>query len=216
MRYRKYFTQCKPIPCNGRQGKHCPGERPRNKLNGQYRVCGHWAIEFFDDAKKWQSLTFKDVTCKTEAERRLALFIGDRERGKLNLPKKKVIPTLAEYSKTYLELYRNAKETTFANKKRAIGVLVRYMGNYRIDRISGFIVQKFQVERQEKDGAKPGTVNEDLSNLRNMLNKAAEEGILDKNPCHGVKKLKVTQLKDRILSPEETRLLLDTLQGVTV
>ena len=128
VRLRKYFQQCKPIPCNGRQGKHCPGDRPRNKLNGQYRVCGHWAIEFFDDTKKWQSLTFKDIRNKTEAEKRLAMFIGDRERGKLNLPKKKVIPTLLEYSKTYLELHRGAKENTLAMKKRVVNAIAKYLG----------------------------------------------------------------------------------------
>lgn len=48
------------------------------------------------------------------------MFIGDRERGKLNLPKKKVIPTLAEYSKTYLELYKGAKENTLGARKRAV------------------------------------------------------------------------------------------------
>jgi len=128
VRYRKYFSQCKPMNCNGRKGKLCPGDRPRNKLNGQYRACGHWAIEFFDDTKQWQSLTFKDVRSRVDAEKRLAMFISDRERGKLNLPKKKVIPTLAEYSGTYLKLHRNAKENTRIMKKRITTSLVKYLG----------------------------------------------------------------------------------------
>lgn len=46
VRYRKYFQQCKPIPCNGSQGKHCPGDRPRNKLNGQYRLVVTGVLSF--------------------------------------------------------------------------------------------------------------------------------------------------------------------------
>lgn len=97
VRYRKYFSQCKPIECGGRKGKYCPNDRPK-RSSGEYKTCGVWCLEFFDDNKQWQSLTFKDIRCKTEAGRRLAIFIGDRERGQLNLPKGKVIPTLARPS----------------------------------------------------------------------------------------------------------------------
>ena len=107
VRYRKYFPQCKPIPCTGRRSKQCP-ETPR-RTNGAYKTCGTWCIEFFDDSKQWQSLTFKDIRNKSDAEKRLTLFISDRERGQLKLPKKKSVPTLAEYAKTYLELHKGAK-----------------------------------------------------------------------------------------------------------
>ena len=36
---------------------------------------------------------------------------------------------------------------------------------------------------------------------------------MDKNPCKDVKRLKVTQTKDRVLSQSEIALLLDKLQG---
>ncbi|MEP9412140.1 MAG: phage integrase SAM-like domain-containing protein [Candidatus Brocadia sp.] len=50
---------------------------------------------------------------------------------------------------------------------------------------------------KEKDRTKPGTVNEYLSNLRNMLDKAVEEELLDKNPHRGIKKRQVVQLRYR-------------------
>ena len=113
VRYRKYFNQCKPVQCTGRRSRQCP-ETPR-RASGDYKTCGTWCIEFFDDNKQWQSLTFKDIRNKSDAEKRLTLFISDRERGQLKLPKKKSIPTLAEYAKTYLELHKGAKENTFAS-----------------------------------------------------------------------------------------------------
>lgn len=210
VRYRKYFSQCKPIPCNGRPNKrYCPGNRPRNKLNGQYRACGHWAIEFFDDTKKWQSLTFKDIRSRADAERRLAMFIGDRERGKLNLPKKKVIPTLAEYAGTYLELYRGAKENTLAMKKRVVNAIAKYLGDYRLNEITPFLVEKYRVQRREQDGVKDSVINVDVQILSHIFNTAIGAGILDRNPCQGIKRLKVSQVKDRILSSDEIAVILN-------
>ena len=150
VRWRKYNALCKDVPCNGKKGKHCPGDRPK-KSTGEYKTCGTWCIEFFDDNKQWQSLTFKDVRNKTDAEKRLTLFISDRERGQLKLPKKKLIPTLAEYSQVYLGLYKNAKENTTRTKASVINSLVRYLGNYQLDKLSSFVIEKFRIERKEKD-----------------------------------------------------------------
>ncbi len=212
VRYRKYFPQCKPIPCNGRTGKNCPGDRPK-RSNSEFKDCGVWCLEFFDDTKQWQSLTFKDVRYRADAEKRLAMFISDRERGKLNLPKKKVIPTLAEYSGTYLELYKNAKENTRIMKKSITTSLVRYLGDYSMDKITPFIIEKYRLERKEKDGVKDSSINVDIAILGHIFNTAIKSGILDKNPCSQVKRLKVTQTRDKVLTAEEMALLFDRLQG---
>ena len=212
VRFRKYFNQCKPIPCNGRQGKYCPGDRPK-KDNGQYKTCGTWCIEFFDDRKEWQSLTFKDVRNKTEAEKRLTLFISDRERGKLNLPKKKHIPTLSEYGQTYLDFCKNDKENTYLLKLRMVTTLTRHLGEYPIDKITPFIIEKYRLERKEKDGVKDSSVNIDVAILSHIYTVAIKAGILDVNPCRDIKKLKVAYFKDRVLTTDEIALLLDRLQG---
>lgn len=211
VRYRKYFPQCKLIPCSGRPGKgYCPGDRPK-RSNGEYKACGTWCIEFFDDNKEWQSLTFKDVRNKTEAEKRFALFISDRERGKLDLPKKKAIPTLAEYSSTYLELYKGAKESTLATRKSLVASLLRYLGSYKLDVISQFIVEKFRIEYRES-GVMDGTVNDCVTTLSHIFNTAIKDGVIDKNPCEGIKRFKVMQTRDRVFTTNEIALLLDSLQ----
>lgn len=211
VRFRKYFNECKAIHCSGRRARQCP-ETPK-RSNGEYKTCGVWCIEFFDDRKEWQSLTFKDVRNKTEAERRLAMFIGDRERGKLHLPKKKVIPTLAEYSKTYLELYKNSKENTRIMKKSIVTALVKYLGDYSLDKITPFVIEKYRIERKEKDGIKDSSINIDIAILGHVFNTAIRAGIVDKNPCKDVKRLKVSQIKDRILTTDEISLVFGKLQG---
>ncbi|MBM2833384.1 MAG: putative phage integrase [Candidatus Brocadiaceae bacterium] len=211
VRYRKYFNQCKPIQCTGRRSRLCP-ETPR-RTNGAYKACGTWCIEFFDDSKQWQSLTFKDIRNKSDAEKRLTLFISDRERGQLKLPKKKAVPTLAEYAKTYLEQCRGAKENTLALKRRAVGVLVRYLGEHQIDKITPFIVEKYRIQRKEQDKVRDSSVNIDTAILSHLFVTAINEGILDANPCQKVKRLKVTQVKDRVLSGDEIATILDMPEG---
>ncbi|MGR3318787.1 MAG: tyrosine-type recombinase/integrase [Candidatus Anammoxibacter sp.] len=204
---------CKGIDCNGRSGKHCPSDRPRNEQNGSYRRCGRWVVELNDENQKWQSLVFKDVRSKADAERRLSLLIADRERGKLSLPSKKVIPTFAVYSEKYLSLAKGEKENTFIQKKRAVKALSKVFGDYQLDKITPFMVKKYRVEKQEKEGLKPRTINLDVAILKHILNMAIEDNILESNPCAGLKQLKVDQGRDRILSDDEIKLLMDTLQG---
>ncbi|MEK7733453.1 MAG: hypothetical protein AAB318_04525 [Planctomycetota bacterium] len=69
-------------------------------------------------------------------------------RGQLKLPKKKSIPPLAEYAKPYLELHKGAKENTLVMKRRAVGVLVRYLGDHPLDKITPFIVEKYRIQRK--------------------------------------------------------------------
>ncbi len=211
VRYRKYFPQCKSMQCTGRRSRQCPGTPKR--ANEDYKACGVWCIEFFDDSKQWQSLTFKDIRNKTDAEKRLTLFISDRERGQLKLPKKKMVPTFAEYAKTYLELFENSKENTFAMKRRAVGVLVRYLGEHPLDKITPFIVEKYRIRRKEQDGVKDSSINIDIAILSHLYVTAISEGIIDANPCQKVKRLKVTQIKDRVLSGDEIAAILDMPEG---
>ena len=148
VRYRKYFKECKPIQCTGRRSRQCPETLSGQTVSIRPVVCG--ALSFLMIISSGSLLLFKDIRNKSDAEKRLTLFISDRERGQLNLPKKKAIPKLAEYSKTYLELYKTAKERTLASKKSLVSALVRYLGNYRLDRVSPFIIERFRIDCKEK------------------------------------------------------------------
>ncbi len=158
-------------------------------------------------------MTFKDIRNKSDAEKRLTLFISDRERGQLKLPKKKMVPTLAEYAKRYLDLYKGAKENTLAMKMRAVGVLIRYLGEYPLDKITTFLVERFRVQRKEQDGVKDISINLDFAILSHLFASAVSEGVIDINPCQKVKRLKVTQVKDRVLSGDEISAILDMPEG---
>jgi integrase len=219
VRWKKYYSACKGkraegdrygrvtggIKCEGKRGRHCP--------EGVLRDCGAWAIEFRDSDGRWLSKIFPEITSKTIALEYLHTIKTDIRRGIFNLPTRKEIPNLSEYCEKYLELYKGAKETTRTSKERAVNVLVRYLGSYRLDKITAFIVEKFRVERREKDLVKDSSINVDVAILSSILNMAVKSGILDKNPCKDVKRLKESQSRDRILSSDEIALLLDGLRG---
>lgn len=217
VRFKKYFPElCRDsrgenINCEGKHGNYCPVNLPVRD-NGEVKRCGRWLVELFDDKRRWVSVSFKDVRSRKDAMKRLMLLIGDRERGRLQLPRKKAIPTLAEYSKTYLGLCKEAKGNTFAMKQRAVNALTNFVGDSPLDKITPFIIEKYRIDRKTS-GIKDSSINVDVSILSHILTTAIKAGVLDKNPCQSVKRLKVTQTKDRILSGEEIGLLLNKLQG---
>jgi integrase len=209
----KYSSICKNIDCKGKKGKHCPPNRPRN-LNGEYVKCGTWVVELFDESNQWKSVVYRDVRNRSDAERRFAVAIGDREREVLRLPRRRNnMPTLAEYCKQYLESAGNDKENTFLSKTRAVKALIKHLGGYKLDRITKFLIEKYCIDRKNKDAVKGATVNLDVNILSNILNRAIDKGIVDKNPCSKVKRFIIEQKRDRVLTGDEIASILDKLKG---
>ena len=82
-----------------------------------------------------------------------------------------------------------------------------------MDKITPLIIEKYRLERKEKDGVKNSSINVDIAILGHIFNTAIKSDIMDKNPCSQVKRLRVTQTRDRVLTAEEIALLFDRLQG---
>ncbi|MEK7733763.1 MAG: hypothetical protein AAB318_06095, partial [Planctomycetota bacterium] len=55
----------------------------------------------------------------------------------------------------------------------------------------------------EQDGVKDSVINLDVQVLSHVFTIAISEGIIDINPCQKVKRLKISQVNDRILSGDE-------------
>lgn len=226
VRWRKYFKECKPIACNGRNGKYCPSERPKRQ-NGTPKDCGVWCIEFFDDRKEWQSLTFKNIHCKTDAEKRLTCLIGFREEARMGSTEaekrltriinreseEKVKPTLAEYAKTYLDSCKNIPENTRLAKELSLKLWVKHLGSYPLNQVTPSLIDGVKALRREHDGVKEATVNLDIAILSHLFTKAIKDKLVDKNPCQNVERFRVVQTRNRVLSGQEIALLLDRFEG---
>ncbi len=218
VRFRKYHPVCKGkrqagdrygkvvggIDCEGRRGKHCP--------EGVPSPCGVWAIDYREFDGRWVSKVFPGVN-KTQAGELLEEIKSNIRRQIFGLPTKRKIPTLGEYALTYLELCRNEKQNTLTMKRSSTNALTRHIGVYSLDKITPFIIEKYRLERREKDGVKDSSINIDIAILSHIFTTAIKAGVMDKNPCRDVKRLRVIQTKDRILSQSEISLLMDRLQG---
>lgn len=221
VRFRKYFPQCKGkrtegdrygkvilggINCNGKRGSYCPDGIPKD--------CGIWAIEYRESDGRWVSKVFPGAN-KTQA---IALYEEIRSnirRGLVGLPQTRKIPTVLEYCDKYLKrILGTTKENTYLNKERAVVTIGRHLGDYRLDKLSPFLVESFQANRIKKDGVSSATVNIDLSILRGVLDMAVREGLITINPCTGIKGLKtVSKAEKRSFTIEEIHLLLNQLEG---
>ena len=62
----------------------------------------------------------------------------------------------------------------FVRKLLRDHIMVVLMYEYRLDKITPFVIEKFRVERKEKDSVKEGTVNDDAATLKNLF-KARQE-----------------------------------------
>lgn len=219
IRWRKYHPACKGkrsegdrhgkviekgIDCEGRRGRHCP--------EGVTSPCGAWAIDYREFDGRWVSKVFPGIN-KTQAGELLEEIKSNIRRMIFGLPIRKKMPPLGEYALTYLELCRSEKETTFTMKRSCINALIRHIGDYSLDKLTPFIIEKYRLERREKDGVKDSSINIDIAILSHIFTTAIKAGIVEKNPCKGVRRLKITETKDRILSQAEIGLLMDKLQG---
>lgn len=219
VRFRKYFKECKGkrsegdrygkvivrgVGCEGKWGKHCPENVPS--------PCGAWSVDYRELDGRWVSKVFPGIN-KTQAVELLEEIRGNIRRQIFGLPTKKVIPALGEYVVTYLKLCNGEKENTLAMKRSATNALTRYLGEYPLDKVTPFIIEKYRVERKEKDKVKDSSINIDVAILSHIYTVAIKAGVVDKNPCKDVRRLKVTQTKDRVLSQSEIALLLEKLHG---
>ncbi|TLD40330.1 MAG: Integrase [Candidatus Jettenia ecosi] len=75
------------------------------------------------------------------------------------------------------------------------------------------IIEKYRIDRKKLDGVKESSINLDVIILTHILNTAIKAGLLDKNPCKEVKRFKITQQRDRLLSSTEVGLIFDRLTG---
>jgi len=173
-RFRKYFKQCKGKRSEGdRYGKvvekgiECDGKRSKVCPEGVPSLCGAWAIDYRELNGRWVSKVFPCIN-KTQAVELLEEIRGNIRRQIFGLPIKKQIPTLGEYAKIYLDLCKNEKENTFAAKKRAITPLICSLGEYQLDKITPFIIEKYRITRKEKDGVKDSSINIDIAILSHI------------------------------------------------
>ena len=90
----------------------------------------------------------------------------------------------------------------------ALRSLEPFLGNYKLTDISPILIEKYKLERKQDVSSR--TVNIELSLLRRMFNLAVSWDKCESNPMHKVRLFKESPPKERILTLDEEKALLDS------
>ena len=168
----------------------------------------YWYIDYaLDGKRKWESVGQVGTVSKEHAKKLLALRKTEILQGKFNAPKPKVIPTFSEFAREYLEFAKGNKKS-WDRDMYALRSLEPFFGSYKLTDISPILIEKYKLER--KQVVSTSTVNKELSIMRRMFNVAISWDKCKLNPVSKVKFFKEAPPKERILTYDEEKALLDS------
>ena len=116
-----------------------------------------------------------------------------------------------EFSDQYLtHMKPNLKPSSFDVYNRIVKTLVSNFGDYRLSQVSPFLIDQFITNRK----AKPRTINNDLTILKELLDLAIRWGHLKENPLKRVRRLKIPKDEISCLSLEQVNQLLQIITNM--
>ena len=126
--------------------------------------------------------------------------------------KRNSIPTFGEFvEEEYLPFARATKRCWYTDISRLNTGALKAFRNRRMDSITIRDVTQFHCACMERTSA--STANRHLGLLRTIFNVAVRWGVVQKNPCDGVKKIQEPPHFERYLSLEEIGRLLKALEA---
>lgn len=112
-------------------------------------------------------------------------------------------PLFIEYADHYLDAVKLTKKPrVIVGEKAMLGQWKKHLGGIRLDQIRKAQVNDF-ITKRLKSGRSPRTCNLNVIVLRNVLNRAIEDGYLPEMPIAGLKPLKVTTTKRELVTSDD-------------
>ncbi len=133
----------------------------------------------------------------------------DARKGRLNLPKgRKVTLGFREASEHYLaKLEKGGGKDLYMKKFRFDGHLKPFFKDKPLTKITSFDIERYKKHRQG-EGAKPGTINRELSAFSHLYTKAIEWNWID-HKTFTIKRFKEEKGRIIYLTPDQIERLLD-------
>ena len=142
----------------------------------------------------------------TVAEAKAALRGLLVNRDKNELPPLKRSPKFSEYVEKYLAYFNQVTDAkrprTLATERVHLRRLVAFLGDTRLDKITLPRIRDYIAQRQ-MGGWTARTVNLGITVLRNVLNRAIDDGWLQRLPTENLRPLKSTPKKRELITMEE-------------
>ncbi|TKJ43719.1 hypothetical protein CEE36_03265 [candidate division TA06 bacterium B3_TA06] len=128
--------------------------------------------------------------------------------------KAKEVPTLAEFTKTYLAYSkRQYSKSTYARNLCRMSKLIENFGSMRLDQIDKRAIKLHSQKRLQE--VSPASVNCERSLLSSIMEYACELDFIQENPVRKVKKLRESPGRERYLTPDEIKRLLDACKALS-
>ncbi|MEW6490548.1 MAG: integrase arm-type DNA-binding domain-containing protein [Thermodesulfobacteriota bacterium] len=149
------------------------------------------------EADKARALVAKGIDPAAEKQRERLAAQAAREADRL-------ATTLEKLADDFVEKYGKARKRSWQEDKRYLDNDVEpVLGKLKARDVTRAHVR--ELLRAKVDAGAPIAANRLLAVLRKMFGWAVEEGILDENPCAGIKAPAKKVSKDRVLTPDELR-----------
>ncbi len=154
--------------------------------------------------KQVRRVPLEKATTAAQARDAMHELIVDRRKGLL--PVLKRTPKFGDFADTYLEFHSAAKDakraSTLKTEGYAIDRLKEHIGSIRLDKINRKHVDNFIAARQ-KNGKSARTVNLEVTVLRNVLNKAIDDKLLNRLPTENLRPLKKQTTKRALVTADQ-------------
>lgn len=122
------------------------------------------------------------------------------------------IPTLNEFSKSYIEYQRDVKRVrSFDRTRVAVNHFSRFFGDKKLSELTPEDIDIYKQRRLE-EGVKLGTIKRELHVIRHLFNQARKwKKFFGENPVSQSGMPEVHDQKERVLTPEEELRLLEAI-----
>ena len=197
----------------------CPSCKTRGNLQRKVCRCGHnvqktesknYWVEYYDSGKRRRERIGRS---KKAAENRLREIQTAKAEGRHIRKNKNAGITIGQLREWYLGLSEMTQKRSLLDIEKCINNFIRRIGDMSVSQLSLGHIEKFrQMRMTEKTHtgrpAKPSTINRDIANLRAMLNKGVKYSKIDSNPIQSVSMLEENNVRERVLTIEQFRALL--------
>lgn len=166
---------------------------------------GKWLIDFTCKGRRVQRVIGYS---KREAEAALATARADIIRDRYNLARTRKEILFETFAKEFLELYSKQNKKSWERDEFSLNHLKNFFKDKTLSDITPDMIEKYKVKRKAE--VSPSTVNKELACLKTLFSKAVEWGKIETSPAKRVKKFKESNVKERILSSDEARRLIES------
>ena len=197
----------------------CPACRKRIGIKKGICTCGknvrkdsgkcYWIEYYLDGSRVRERIGFS----KLAAENRFREVQTAKAESRHIRKNKNAGITIGQLREWYLGLSEMTQKRSLVDIGNCIQNFILRIGNLPVSQLNLEHVEKFRQTRltektQTGRPASPSTINRDVANLRAMLNKGVKYGKIDLNPIQLVSMLEENNVRERVLTHEQFRLLL--------